>query len=75
MHACQYYNAVMPFVKVMVEQFYAKRSTLPHGLSTVAILYNAPEYQDEFGQTTTYSFNPGYNLVGDGTRICQATGL
>lgn len=44
-------------------------------LSTVAILYNAPEYQDEFGQTTTYSFNPGYNLVGDGTRICQATGL
>ena len=44
-------------------------------LSTVAIPYNSPEYQDKFGQTTTYSFNPGYNLVGDGTCICQATGL
>ena len=28
-----------------------------------------------FGQTTTYSCNTGYNLVGDSTRTCQATGL
>ena len=27
-----------------------------------------------FGQTATYSCNTGYNLVGDSTRICQATG-
>ena len=27
-----------------------------------------------FGQTATYSCNPGYNLVGDNTRACQATG-
>ena len=26
------------------------------------------------GQTATYSCNTGYNLVGDGTRTCQATG-
>ena len=26
-----------------------------------------------FGQTATYSCNPGYNLVGDCTRVCQAT--
>ena len=75
MHACQCYNAVLPFVKVIVEQFNAKRSSCFMVLSTVVIPYNAPEYQDEFGQTTTYSFNSGYNLVGDGTHICQATGL
>ena len=27
-----------------------------------------------FGQTATYSCNPGYTLVGDITRTCQATG-
>ena len=27
-----------------------------------------------FGQTATYSCNTGYNLVGDSTRACQATG-
>ena len=27
-----------------------------------------------FGQTATYSCNTGYNLVGDNTRTCQATG-
>ena len=27
-----------------------------------------------FGQTATYSCDTGYNLVGDGTRTCQATG-
>ena len=27
-----------------------------------------------FGQTATYSCNTGYNLVGDSTRTCQATG-
>ena len=27
-----------------------------------------------FGQTTTYSCNTGYNLVGDSSRTCQATG-
>ena len=27
------------------------------------------------GQTATYSCNPGYNLVGGGTRTCQATGV
>ena len=27
------------------------------------------------GQTATYSCNPGYNPVGDITRICQATGV
>ena len=27
-----------------------------------------------FGQTITYSCNTGYNLVGDSTRTCQATG-
>ena len=27
-----------------------------------------------FGQTATYSCNPGYNPVGDITRTCQATG-
>ena len=26
------------------------------------------------GQTATYSCNTGYNLVGNGTRTCQATG-
>ena len=28
-----------------------------------------------FGQTATYSCDTGYNLVGDGTRICQAGGV
>ena len=28
-----------------------------------------------FGQTATYSCNIGYNLVGDSTRTCQATGV
>ena len=28
-----------------------------------------------FGQTATYSCNTGYNLVGDSTRTCQATGM
>ena len=28
-----------------------------------------------FGQTATYSCNTGYNLVGGGTRICQASGV
>ena len=28
-----------------------------------------------YGQTATYSCNTGYNLVGDGTHTCQATGL
>ena len=27
-----------------------------------------------FGQTATYSCSTGYNLVGDSTRTCQATG-
>ena len=27
-----------------------------------------------FGQTATYSCNTGYNLVGDSSRTCQATG-
>ena len=27
-----------------------------------------------FGETATYSCNTGYNLVGDSTRTCQATG-
>ena len=27
-----------------------------------------------FGQTATYSCNTDYNLVGDNTRTCQATG-
>ena len=27
-----------------------------------------------FGQTATYSCNTGYNLVGDNTRTCQASG-
>ena len=27
-----------------------------------------------FGQTATYTCNTGYNLVGDSTRTCQATG-
>ena len=28
-----------------------------------------------FGQTANYSCNIGYNLVGDSTRTCQATGV
>ena len=28
-----------------------------------------------FGQTATYSCNTGYNLIGDNTRTCQATGV
>ena len=28
-----------------------------------------------FGQTATYSCDTGYNLVGDGTRTCQADGM
>ena len=28
----------------------------------------------DLGQTATYSCNTGYNLVGDSTRTCQATG-
>ena len=28
-----------------------------------------------FGQTATYSCNTGYNLVGDSTHTCQATGV
>ena len=28
-----------------------------------------------FNQTATYSCNTGYNLVGDSTRTCQATGV
>jgi len=27
-----------------------------------------------FGETATYSCNTGYNLVGDNTRTCEATG-
>ena len=27
------------------------------------------------GQTATYTCNTGYNLVGDSTRTCQATGV
>ena len=27
------------------------------------------------GQTATYTCNTGYNLVGDSTHICQATGV
>ena len=28
-----------------------------------------------FGQTATYTCNPGYNLVGDSSRTCQARGV
>ena len=28
-----------------------------------------------YQQTATYSCDPGYNLVGDSTRICHATGM
>jgi len=28
-----------------------------------------------FGQTATYSCDPGYNLVGNTQRICHATGV
>ena len=28
-----------------------------------------------YGQTATYSCNTGYNLVGDGIRACQSTGV
>ena len=28
-----------------------------------------------FGQNATYSCNTGYNLAGDSTRTCQATGV
>ena len=28
-----------------------------------------------FGQIATYSWNTGYDLVGDNTRMCQATGV
>ena len=28
-----------------------------------------------FGQTATYSCNAGYNLMGNSTRTCQATGV
>ena len=28
-----------------------------------------------FGQTATYSCNTSYNLVGNSTRVCQATGV
>ena len=28
-----------------------------------------------FGQTATYSCNTGYNLVGDSSHTCQATGV
>ena len=28
-----------------------------------------------FGETANYSCNTGYNLVGDSTRTCQATGV
>ena len=28
-----------------------------------------------FGQTATYNCNTGYNLVGNSTRMCQATGV
>ena len=28
-----------------------------------------------FGQTATYSCSTGYNLVGDSTRMCEATGM
>ena len=28
-----------------------------------------------FGQTATYSCNTGYNLVGNSTCLCQATGV
>ena len=28
-----------------------------------------------FGQRATYSCDTGYNLVGDSTRICRATGV
>ena len=28
-----------------------------------------------FGQTATYSCDPGYNLVGNSTRMCQADGV
>ena len=27
-----------------------------------------------FGQTATYSCNTGFNIVGDSTRTCEATG-
>ena len=28
-----------------------------------------------FGQTATYDCDAGYGLVGDSTRMCQATGM
>ena len=28
-----------------------------------------------FGQTASYSCDTGYNLMGDSTRTCQATGI
>ena len=28
-----------------------------------------------FGQTAIYTCNPGYNLVGDSSRTCQARGV
>ena len=29
----------------------------------------------KFGQTATYHCNPGYNLLGERIRMCQATGV
>ena len=28
-----------------------------------------------FGETATYSCDTGYNLMGDSTRMCEATGM
>ena len=75
-------STCLPWLKLFRAQCYLKHSHI-FLISTAVDCGNLTDPDNgqvdhtagtTFGQTATYSCNTGFNLVGDSTRTCQATG-